>query len=39
MLTLEFLAALDGMGWRYVSGEGRFGGRFERMEPGEALAA
>ena len=39
VLTPEFLAALDGMGWRYVSGKGRSGGRFERMEANEALAA
>jgi hypothetical protein len=39
VLTAEFMAALDGMGWRYVSGKGRSGGRFERMEVGEALAA
>ena len=30
VLTPEFLAALDGIGWRYVSGKGRGGSRFER---------
>jgi hypothetical protein len=39
VLTPEFLAALDGMGWRYVPGKGRGGSRFERMEANEALAA
>jgi hypothetical protein len=39
VLTPEFLAALAGMGWRYVPGKGRFGSRFERMEAGEALSA
>jgi hypothetical protein len=39
VLTLEFLAALDGMGWRYASGKGRGGSRFERVEANEALAA
>jgi hypothetical protein len=46
VLTPEFLAALDGMGWRYVTGKGRSGSRFERkladaqrMEADEALAA
>ena len=40
VLTPDFLAALDGVGWRYVSGKGRGGGRFERMtEANEALAA
>jgi hypothetical protein len=46
VLTPEFLAALDGMGWRYVSGKGRYGSWFERklgdahrMGANEALAA
>ena len=39
VLTPEFLAALDGMGWRYVSGKGCNGSRFERMEANDALAA
>jgi hypothetical protein len=39
VLAPEFLAALDGMGWRYVPGKGRGGSRFERIEPNEALAA
>ena len=46
VLTPGFLAALDGMGWRYVSGKGRYGSWFERkladarrMEANEALAA
>ena len=29
VLTPEFLVALDGMGWRYVSGKGRYGSWFE----------
>ena len=46
VLTPEFLAALDGMGWRYVPGKGRGGSWFERKladaertEANEALAA
>jgi hypothetical protein len=39
VLTPEFLAALDGMGWRYVSGKGRGGSWFEWIEANEALAA
>jgi hypothetical protein len=40
VLTPDFLAALDGMGWRYVPSKGRGGSRFERMtEANEALAA
>ena len=35
----EFLAALDGMGWRYVASKGRGGSRFERIEANEAVAA
>ena len=46
VLTPAFLVALDGMGWRYVSGKGRSGSWFERkladaqrMGANEALAA
>jgi hypothetical protein len=46
VLTSAFLMALDGMGWRYVSGKGRSGSWFERkvgdadrMGANEALAA
>ena len=39
VLTPEFFSALDGMGWRYVPGKGRGGGRFERTIANEALAA
>jgi hypothetical protein len=39
VLTPEFLAALVGMGWRYVSGKGRSGSWFERIKANEALAA
>jgi hypothetical protein len=38
VLTPEFFSALEGMGWRYVPGKGRAGGRFERTEM-QALAA
>jgi hypothetical protein len=46
VLTPEFLAALDGMGWRYVPGKGRGGSWFkrkladaERTKANEALTA
>jgi hypothetical protein len=46
VLTPAFLMALDGVGWRYVSGKGRRGSWFERkpadaqrMGANEALAA
>jgi hypothetical protein len=39
MLTPEFLSALEGIGWRYVSRKGRGRSRFERTVASEALAA
>ena len=40
VLTQDFLRTLEAMGWRYAApGKGRPGGRFERVEPIEALAA
>lgn len=39
VLTPEFLRAAEAVGWRYVSGRGRAGSRFERNAPDQALAA
>ena len=39
VLTPAFFSVLDGIGWRYVPGKGRGGGRFERMVSNDALAA
>jgi hypothetical protein len=41
MLRPEVKAAIENLGWRYVSGRGRNGSRFERVvtEPKEDLAA
>ena len=39
VLTADFESAIEAMGWRYVPGKGRGGGRFERIVPDEALAA
>jgi hypothetical protein len=33
VLTEEFGRALDAIGWRYVTGRGRGGSRFERTQP------
>jgi hypothetical protein len=39
VLTPAFYSALNGIGWCYVPGKGRRGGRFERMVLNEAIAA
>ena len=39
VLTADFESAIAAMGWRYVPGKGRPGGRFERAVPIEVLAA
>jgi hypothetical protein len=39
VLTEDFTSAIAAMGWRYIPGKGRLGGRFERIVPDEALAA
>jgi hypothetical protein len=37
VLTPEFENALVSMGWRYVTGKGRNGSRFERVAPDHSL--
>ena len=37
VLTPEFESALVSMGWRYVTGKGRNGSRFERVTPDHSL--
>jgi hypothetical protein len=39
VLTADFESAIAAMGWRYVPGKGRLGGRFERVVANEVLAA
>ena len=39
VITKAFLSAIDAMGWQYVPGKGRRTGKFERLEPREAMAA
>jgi hypothetical protein len=39
VLTREFKSAIDALGWRYVSGKGRTGSRFERTTSDQAQAA
>ena len=39
VLTADFESAIAAMGWRYVPGRGRLGGRFERVVANEILAA
>jgi len=39
VLTADFTSVTDALGWRYVPGQGRLGGRFERVLPDEVPAA
>ncbi len=39
VLTEDFGSTIEAMGWRYVPGKGRGGGRYERIVPDEVPAA
>jgi hypothetical protein len=39
VLTADFTSAIETLGWRYIPGKGRLGGRFERVMPNEVPEA